>query len=424
VDNWTAASGRAKDEGTGNDDELETPAAARTKKGTATPSKKRAGGTSAKRAASTPASGGRARKAKTEAMVKMEEDIDDLFDDEGDDNNDDDDDETVDLPTPTKAKAKGKGGKGKGGKSIKSSGSATKPKHAAGIKTELGSPSPPNNYGLNAEYDNFPEFIPDKVIERKAILINVCGNWTVSPADEATHGQWLARLPGDKQTVFYLQEAEALKAAGKAPTSTRNSAGDNKAIKKGPETAGTAPTTTGNSTGNNKGFMNDPETVARNLATMTEIQMMSANFRRGLNEMQGLASLAPGLMSPGLMSPIPGLSMGMSPVNMPVSMGMVSGMGYMPGATTSTASPGPGRGFGNGSRFHPTVNPRTSFGNGRRAIVNTLSPVPNFGHGDGAEMNSFEEQMEQIEQRDKALLFGRSGTADDDDFGDQEEDGY
>jgi hypothetical protein len=446
VDNWATGSGKAKDEGAGDDDEPETPVPARTKKGTATPStgagvKKRAGGTSTKRAASTPASGGRARRAKTEAMVKMEEDLfDDIYDDEDDSDDDNDDDETVDLGTPTPTKGKGKAAaKAKGGKGIKKSGSPTKPKRfggaaAAGIKTEAGTPSPPNHYGLNAEYDNFPEFIPDKVIERKAILINVCGNWTVSPADEATHGQWLARLPADKQTVFYSQEAEALKAAGKAPTTARHSAGDNKGLINNPGTVAKDPaTTTGPSTGNNnKGFMNDPETVARNLATMTEIQMMSANFRRGLDEMRGLASPAPGLMSPipgldmGMGSMGMGMGMGLGPLNMPVSMGMAASMGYMPGGgamTATAASPRLG-GFGNGRRSNPqaAVAPGTGtgFGSGRRALI--APPVPSFdhSHGGGAEMSSFEEEMKQIEQRDRELLFGGAGCLNDDD----EEDGY
>ncbi|KAK4101001.1 hypothetical protein N658DRAFT_471917 [Parathielavia hyrcaniae] len=184
LDTWNAGKvkdSQAKDQDAGEDGAPETPAAGRTKKTAVTPStggtgtgagvKKRA--STGKRATnSTP--GGRSRKAKSQATVKMGESMDmDLTFEDGED--------MVDDESPTK-------------------------KSGNRIKNEFGTVG--HNLNASTDFDSFPAILPDAVVERKAILINVGGTWTTSPVPMEIHAQWLARLPAHIQTRFYTQAAD------------------------------------------------------------------------------------------------------------------------------------------------------------------------------------------------------------------------
>ncbi|KAK4043596.1 hypothetical protein C8A01DRAFT_12900 [Parachaetomium inaequale] len=197
LDNWTGGKPPVAKEPTKDDEAAgapETPATNRTKKTAATPGtgsgvKKRASTT--KRASATP--GSRSRKAKSQALIKMEEDAEQA--------NDQDEDELMldqnQLPeTPTKKFKKG--------------GAA-----ARRIKSEFGSESnaPNMNPGddIANEFATFPAVLPESVIERRAILVDVSGTWTLAPATVDVHAQWLARLPAHVQTIFYGQAHSAAK---------------------------------------------------------------------------------------------------------------------------------------------------------------------------------------------------------------------
>jgi hypothetical protein len=178
LDNWNVGKPKDKDEDTGDNGAPETPAAARTKKAAATPStggtgagvKKR--GSTGKRATNT--SGSRSRKSKAQALVKMEEGIDQA-------QHLDDDEDMLALESPTKNPV-----------------NRIKPKFGA-----VGH----NTLNYSNEYATFPSVLPDAVLERHAILVNVSGNWTLSPVPIEIHAQWLARLPAHIQTRFYTQAA-------------------------------------------------------------------------------------------------------------------------------------------------------------------------------------------------------------------------
>ncbi len=152
---------------------------ARTKKAAATPGsgagvKKRA---STSKRATNAAPGSRSRKAKSQAIIKMEDqELDDM-----------EDDEMIDLTTPTK----------KGGSSQ--------------VKAELGggTGSGATNSILPIEFADFPAILPDMVLRRQAILVNNNGTWTISPATIDIHTQWLARLPARIQSEFYTQASSA-----------------------------------------------------------------------------------------------------------------------------------------------------------------------------------------------------------------------
>lgn len=435
-----------RDEGVNDHDSaVETPATGRTKKGNATPStgpatgagvKKRSGSVSAlKRAASTPGSGGRSsRKAKSQALMKLEEGID-LFDDIYDDD-EDDDDQTIGLSTPTKSKGKS-ADTATGGKSTKKD---TPAKREGPIKAEPDNDSAQDNI----DYSTFPAVLPPLVLQRKAILVNVCGNWTTSPAAYKAHKHWLSGLPALTQTQFYKQEAATLKAAG-----TDTESGPPKKKKK----------RSGNSEGDNRRAQ-----IEYNLkhygaesagAALTQAQLMSANFRRDLEDMQALAP--PAIASP---MAIPGLGlagMGLSSLGIPPmgtgmgmtsGMGMASGLGSIPGANNghplavptggvslmdvgpdignarrgSTAASGSGSGNGRRAGAAPVIGP-DRLASGRGFYFGNKPDEKADGNGDnggeednGPATNSF---MEQMEARDKALLFDGGG-----DFDEEEEGGY
>ncbi|KAL2160334.1 hypothetical protein VTH06DRAFT_1507 [Thermothelomyces fergusii] len=188
LDNWN--NGKAKDakdeEAAGDGDDVETPVSTRTKKSATTP------GTGAGVKKRTPAAkrtpGSRSRKAKSEVMIKMEEDAyQDTVDGEDDDDRDEDGDEHIlmnEIPeTPTKKKTRSIAGRRANRKNT---------------ETTTGS-------WATDEYANFPVVLPEPVIEREAILVNNNGVWTVSPVPIDVHAQWLARLPAGLQTRFYLQ---------------------------------------------------------------------------------------------------------------------------------------------------------------------------------------------------------------------------
>ncbi|KAK4120800.1 hypothetical protein N657DRAFT_683287 [Parathielavia appendiculata] len=181
LDNWNAGKAKdAKDEDAGDDGAPETPAAARIKKAAATPS---TGGTGAgvkkrantgKRATnSTP--GGRSRKAKSQALIKMEVGMDQ-------DLNLEEDEDVLAIESPTK-------------------------KSGSRIKNEFGAVG--HHLNVNNEFDTFPATLPDAVLERQAILVYVNGTWTTSPVPIEVHAQWLARLPAHIQTRFYTQASGA-----------------------------------------------------------------------------------------------------------------------------------------------------------------------------------------------------------------------
>ena len=176
METWTPA--KPKGEDAGNEDgDPRTPATGRSKK-TATPStagtgagvKKRA--STSKKGSTTP--GSRSRKVKSQALVKAE-------DDESDDMMEDEEMGGLDTPTkkpgPSKTKAKAEPAKGP-------------------ERTALVMPS---------DYTNFPDVLPEPVLQRQAILANLGGTWIISPVHIDTHTQWLARLPAHIQSQFYTQ---------------------------------------------------------------------------------------------------------------------------------------------------------------------------------------------------------------------------
>ncbi|KAH6621218.1 hypothetical protein B0J18DRAFT_411007 [Chaetomium sp. MPI-SDFR-AT-0129] len=209
-----------------------TPSTARTKKtttpGTGAGVKKttgRVGSAAAKRGtttgAGTSAAGGRnARKAKSEAIVKMEENSEAAklsFDFEETDadadaevahgNHDDDDLLNAAAGTPTKLKPKAQ-------KRLTTTGPSTAATDTTSAK---------NDNAL--EYADFPTVLPEAVLERRAILVRGDdGKWTDSPADVEAHKDWLSRLPASAQAHFYTQ---AHRAERRASSEEEGNLGDN-----------------------------------------------------------------------------------------------------------------------------------------------------------------------------------------------------
>jgi hypothetical protein len=167
------------------------------------------------------------------------------------------------------------------------------------IKSEFGNASEsiaPNNMNVTnpgdniaAEFATFPTVLPEAVIERRAILVDVSGTWTLAPASVDVHAQWLARLPAHVQTIFYGQAHSAAK--------------NNKARNGGDGVAG-------NGNGNGNSFILPEENMNDAAA--------SAQF---LSEHFNAVTTAGGMQLPTLadtMMPTMGMSM---------SMGMGMGMG-------------------------------------------------------------------------------------------------
>ncbi|KAL2193507.1 hypothetical protein P885DRAFT_81165 [Corynascus similis CBS 632.67] len=182
LDNWSAGKDKdSKDEEAADDDaKAKTPAATRTRRNTTTPGT--GAGIKKRTSAIKRTPGSRSRKAKPEAMIKIEDDVN-----QG--TLDDDEDELVSMDqevpeTPTKKKARGR-----------VAAKANKLKHN-------------NNefmMGILDEFANFPNILPESVIEREAILVNNNGVWNLCPVPIDVHAQWLARLPASLQTRFYTQ---------------------------------------------------------------------------------------------------------------------------------------------------------------------------------------------------------------------------
>ncbi|KAK3304400.1 uncharacterized protein B0T15DRAFT_512555 [Chaetomium strumarium] len=184
-----------------------TPTIGRTKNVPVTP---RTGSSIKKRASAVskrPGSGRAGRQAKAEAIIKMEQAEQAMgeFEEYEDEIEEADDDElamTEYDETPTK-----KSGGLMGNKYIKREG-ASKPRaagHATHTLSRATTTAP--NYGISnvSMYANFPSVIPDVVLERKAIMVNMAGHWIVSPSDCEAHGCWLARLPASIQSEYHAQ---------------------------------------------------------------------------------------------------------------------------------------------------------------------------------------------------------------------------
>lgn len=185
METWAASNAKAKEDG---DDGGEpgaalfpaTPTAGRAKKPPSTPTRgtgagvKKRTSSSAKRATN---GSGRGRKTKSQALVKEE-------DDDGDANG-------MDVDSATDR------------------GNGTAP--ATPIKPEL---DPLAAHGSNAsnhfapEFIDFPSQLAPEILERKAMLVKFNGKWVITSVEPEIHAQWLARLPAQIQSQFYVQ-AEA-----------------------------------------------------------------------------------------------------------------------------------------------------------------------------------------------------------------------
>lgn len=229
-----------------------TPSTSRTKKtttpGTGAGVKKttgRVGSAAAKRGTTTDTGGAtagsrNARKAKSQAIVKMEENSEeakmsfDFEETEGDDEaqaaHDDHDDHDLlnaaaDTPTKSKPKAMER---------LTSAGPSTAAETTSAVR---------NDNGL--EYADFPAVLPEAVLERRAILVRGDdGKWTDVLADIEVHKDWLSRLPAIAQSQFY---AQAHRAERRAPGEEGDNEGDNGhgITKPADHGMGNAPGTTG-----------------------------------------------------------------------------------------------------------------------------------------------------------------------------------
>lgn len=174
MDTWAANNARAREEDAGDNAGTAipaTPTAGRGKKAAAAPSTPTAGtgagvkkrtSASAKRAAN---SSGRGHKTKPQLKEEDEEDADVVgFD------------------------------KSIGPKNGNGSGNS--------IKTE---PNINTNNHLAPEFIDFPAQLAPEVLERRAILVKYGGTWAVTPVMPEIHAQWLARLPAQLQSQFYIQ---------------------------------------------------------------------------------------------------------------------------------------------------------------------------------------------------------------------------
>ncbi|GAB1313057.1 hypothetical protein MFIFM68171_03267 [Madurella fahalii] len=175
VDNWAANNSKAKEDDAGGDAGPaipSTPTPSRGKKAAAGPSTPTAGtgagvkkrtSASAKRATN---GSGRGRKAKVQ--LKEEEDEEDA--------NMMDHDNSI---------------------SPKNGNESESP-----IKIEANSNT--NNH-LAPEFIDFPAQLDARVLERRAVLVKCGGAWMVTPVMPEIHAQWLARLPAQLQSQFYIQ---------------------------------------------------------------------------------------------------------------------------------------------------------------------------------------------------------------------------
>ncbi|KAK4155226.1 hypothetical protein C8A00DRAFT_13716 [Chaetomidium leptoderma] len=318
LDNWTSGKAKdSKDEEDGDGAGLpETPAGPRTKKSVTTPSGSGTNSGVKKRASVSKTPGSRSRKAKSQAIIKMEE----LEQDENDDavNNDD---EMIDFSTPSKKK------------------------NVTGLKTEF-------NTNLNytgPDYSNFPASLPEVVLRREAILVNLSGTWTVSPAPIDVHSQWLAQLPAHIQTRFYSQ------AHGVARGATTDAEGENEV---------------------NAQLLGEPFNAAAVAAT---------HFGNGQQQQQ--------------LPPMHG-------TNLPMPLGMAVEMGYLPAPTGGPAVAAVGNGSnGAGNSNNDDNNITQALGGGGEitAAAAGLHSVPM--HPMYREQMLERETREQ-EARDQAALFG------------------
>jgi hypothetical protein len=221
------------------------------------------------------------------------------------------------------------------------------------IKPEFGAVGHNTN---NSEYANFPSVLPDAVLERQAILVNVSGNWTLSPVPIEIHAQWLARLPAHIQTRFYTQAA-----------------GNNNGNNNLGQTSG------GNGNGNGNDFLVD-DNDADNDEVAVEAQLLNDHF----------GGRAGGGMQLSDMSNMGTLSMSMAGVN----MGYLSAVGigqHGNGNGAAAAGAGDGRGdHGNG-----TGN------NGNQATID-LHSIPMHP----SYLAQMEREAREQEARDQAALFG------------------
>ncbi|KAJ4307042.1 hypothetical protein N0V88_000417 [Collariella sp. IMI 366227] len=55
------------------------------------------------------------------------------------------------------------------------------------------------------EFNTFPLTIPTDVLERRAILIPINGDWIASPVPASIHASWIDNLPGEIQNRFFVQ---------------------------------------------------------------------------------------------------------------------------------------------------------------------------------------------------------------------------
>ncbi|KAK3903360.1 hypothetical protein C8A05DRAFT_32902 [Staphylotrichum tortipilum] len=214
LDTWTPTKPRAtaataatpaEDGGAPATPATPTPKSSRSRKTAATPSTpgtgagvKKRGASATKRGTAATPSTGRGRKAKSQALLNLQENPDAAPLAEEGEEEDDFDDASLDneMLTSLASPAPTANGRGRG--------RLTKP--------DLG---PVNNNNNNiddnaneahaADYALFPNPLPEMVMARKAVLVFFGGAWTLTPASEGAHARWLARLPANVQTVFYQQ---------------------------------------------------------------------------------------------------------------------------------------------------------------------------------------------------------------------------
>ena len=203
MDNWVGgkpAPSQAQDEG-GDDAAAQTPATGRSKK-TATLTGTGAG--VKKRGAATPggtprdAVSGRTRMAKSRAILEIQKSANMLQrmmegeDDDIDDELEEMDVEMDDVPESPEAPE-----------------SPTRKKGPVACSSQEDPGHNEPTALITDEFADFPAVMPDLVIQRQAILVDLEGVWTVSLAPDEVHAQWLSRLPADIQSRFYSQSNAA-----------------------------------------------------------------------------------------------------------------------------------------------------------------------------------------------------------------------
>ncbi|KAK3293293.1 uncharacterized protein B0H64DRAFT_444564 [Chaetomium fimeti] len=403
LDNWTPVKPPAKNQNEdGGDAAPVTPTTSRSKKTAATPGtgagvKKRA--TPAKRPTIPP--GSRARKAKSLAIVKMEQDTDminRMFEE--------DNEEDMEMPeTPTKKK------KGTGNR-------AARPEP---VDNELAA-------AITDEFANFPAVMPDLVIQRQAVLVELDGVWTTTPSSAEVHTKWLSRLPAHIQSRFYSQ-ANAVGDSSNAindPAEDGNDAGN-----------GTNPeniTNAGNGTnlnndtnignganaGNGGNIGNTTaigDAMVKAMANNAGSNSASTNFLYATGNANNItpAQLFGGnFTGTGHGISLPSFASAGMPLMMPMSMSMgnmsnigMSNIGMGMGGTSMGDTDMGGTGMdGTGMAFAPALDNRIVCG---RIEELNLRPVPMHP--------ALAEQLErEQEERDRLALFGGGGPNDEDDF--------